>query len=104
MNNSLYGEILHHLQNGADAADIKQLVDEAQKEITESDNKHLDEACRNFKEATLAFYNAFGISIDEELINKTVDLARKLIESIKDMDDVVDPQIIFNAFLSLMED
>lgn len=104
MNNSLYGEILHHLQNGADAADIKQLVDEAQKEIIESDKKHLDKATRNYKEATLAFYNALGIPVDEAAVNKSIDLTIKLVESIdKDTDDI-DPHVILDAFLSIIEE
>ena len=102
MNNSLYGEILYHLQNGADAADIKKLVDEAQEEITESDKKHLDEVCRNYKEATLAFYNALDIHVTEEEVDKNIKLTRKIAESIDEESGEINPHVLLDAFLSII--
>ena len=102
MNNSLYGEILHHLQNGADAADIKKLVDEAQEEVTESDKKHLDEVCRNYKEATLAFYKALNIPITEEIVDKNIKLTRKIAESIDEESGEINPHVLLDAFLSII--
>ena len=99
MHNSLYGEILQHLQDGADAADIKKLVDEAEKEITESDKKHLDEVCCNYKEATLAFYNALDIPVTEEVIDKSIAFVRKIAESSY---DEIDPHTLFDTFLSII--
>lgn len=102
MNNSLYGEILHHLQNGADAADIKKLVDEAQKEVTESDKEHLDEVCRNYKEATLAFYNALGVPVDEEVVDRNIEFVRAVAKSIDEETNDIDPHVLLDAFLSII--
>lgn len=106
MNNNLYSEILNHLQNGADASDIKSLVDEAQKEVTESNKKHIDNVCRNYKEATLAFYSALDIPVTEEEVDKSINLVREVAESVDKNEDTIniDPHKLLDAFLSIIEE
>lgn len=108
MENNLYDEILNHLQNGADAANIKELVDQAQKEITESNKKNLDEACRNYIEASRAFYKALGFSVSDEAIEKSVEITKKIVENINNIEDVIDSDTnlheVVDTILSTIED